>query len=190
MFTIGDRLIFDICLVFFSHFCYDRDTRSWCGFPWDFPAAKADTIATADIGPRIGREKGQESVEWTAAQLGTLFPAVAAQMRGPLSNLGLAMQTLLPEEKRENAPDVDRTAARADQSYYALVRFLDNLSNVGWLTGNRKPRLQFCGIVRLVTDICVDCADLFEDQGRNLTFQVPPAERVYKVDQDAVRTAF
>ena len=129
------------------------------------------------------------TVEWTHEQIGELFPALTAQIRGSLSNLALAVRDLAPDEAREAHADVDQKAARVDQSYYVLLRLLENISNVDWLLGKRKPKRQPCEIVRLVSDICVDTVDLFEEQNRTLTFSVPPREHTCFLDPEAVRTA-
>lgn len=128
-------------------------------------------------------------VQWTAEQLGVLFPAAAAQMRGPLASLGLAMKDAVPDEEREQSPERDLKAARMDQSYYALVRFVENLSNMGWLMGTRKPSLENCDVADLVSSICVESAAYIEEQGRTLTFSVPPAELSVVADPEAMRTA-
>lgn len=128
------------------------------------------------------------AVKWTAEQLGVLFPAAAAQMRGPLASLGLAMKDAVPDEEREQSAEWDLKAARMEQSYYALVRFVENLSNVGWLTGTRKPRLENCDMSDLVSNICVESAAYIEEQGRTLTFIVPPTEVSAAADPEAMRT--
>ena len=126
---------------------------------------------------------------WTHEQMGELFPALTAQIRGSLSNLALAVRDLLPDEMREAHTEIDQKAARVDQSYYVLLRLLENISNADWLLGKRKPQRQPCEIVRLVSDICVDTVDLFQEQNRTLTFSIPPREHICFLDPEAVRTA-
>ena len=128
-------------------------------------------------------------MEWTAEQLGALFPALTAQIRGSLSNLALAVRDVLPDEEREAHPEKDRKAARMDQSYYVLLRLLENIANTDWLLGKRTPRRQSCEIVRMVSDICVESTDLFQDQGKALSFKVPSKEHVCLADPGAIRTA-
>ena len=59
--------------------------------------------------------------------LAALFPAIAAQMRGALSNLHLAAAQLAPESAREQDPRLDARAAVLDQSYYQLLRLVNTL---------------------------------------------------------------
>ena len=57
-----------------------------------------------------------------------LFSNIAAQLRGALSNLHLAAAQLVPAEAREQDPELDARAALLDQSYYQLLRLVNNLS--------------------------------------------------------------
>ena len=60
--------------------------------------------------------------------LAALLPNIAAQARGVLGSLRLASIQLAPAEAREKDPALDRKAALLDQSYYRLLRLVNNLS--------------------------------------------------------------
>ena len=70
-----------------------------------------------------------ENYERKEAQLlASLFPSIAAQLRGMLSGLYLAATALAPAEAREKDPELDRRASRLDQNYYQLLRPVNYLS--------------------------------------------------------------
>ena len=56
------------------------------------------------------------------------LPNVATQMRGSLSNLYTAVGRLLPPEELEQQPELTQSAAILNQSYYRLLRMVNNLS--------------------------------------------------------------
>ena len=57
-----------------------------------------------------------------------VFPNIAAQLRSVLGNLHLAAAQLAPAIRREGDPALDSTASLLDQSYYRLLRLVNNLS--------------------------------------------------------------
>ena len=62
-----------------------------------------------------------------------LFPNIAAQMRSAMGNLHLAAAQLIPASEREQDPELDAKAALLDQSYYQLLRLVNNLTAAGCL---------------------------------------------------------
>ena len=72
--------------------------------------------------------------------LSQLFPNIAAQMRGAMANLRLAAAQLAPAAARETDPDLDARAALLDQSYYRLLRLVNDLTAAGCL-GQEEPPL-------------------------------------------------
>lgn len=86
-------------------------------------------------------------------QLASLFPNIAAQLRGALSNLHLAAAQLAPAEARDADPKLDAQAALLDQSYYRMLRMVNCLSSAEYLTSEEPLSLQDCDLVPLVTDI-------------------------------------
>lgn len=94
--------------------------------------------------------------------LTALFPGIAAQMRGALSNLRLATDLLVPAEARERDPQLDRRAAVLEQSYYQLLRLVGNLSAAAQLNSDRPLPLQNRDLVALVGHVCACSAGLAE----------------------------
>lgn len=89
----------------------------------------------------------------------SLLPQAAAQMRGALSNLYFAAARLAPAAAREQDPDLDAKAALVDQSYYRLIRLVNNLSATRYLDEKPLP-LRDRDIVEFVTDIFARAASL------------------------------
>lgn len=84
-----------------------------------------------------------------------LFSNIAAQLRGALSNLHLAAAQLVPAEARERDPELDARAALLDQSYYQLLRLVNNLSAAAQYLGGDQPLpLQDRDMVETVRELC------------------------------------
>lgn len=86
--------------------------------------------------------------------LAAFFPDVAAQLRLALSNLYLAAVQIASPEARESDPALDEKAALLDQSYYRLLRLVNNLSAAAALTTKAPLSLQDRDVVALVSDLC------------------------------------
>lgn len=67
-----------------------------------------------------------------------VFPNIAAQLRTALGTLHLAAAQLAPAKEREQDPALDEKAALLDQSYYQLLRLVNNLTAAGYL-GQERP---------------------------------------------------
>lgn len=94
----------------------------------------------------------------------SLLPQAAAQMRGALSNLYFAAARLAPAGAREQDPDLDAKAAFVDQSYYQIIRLVNNLSAACYLNGQPLP-LRDQDIVDFVTEIFAGAASLASLRG-------------------------
>lgn len=89
----------------------------------------------------------------------SLLPQAAAQMRGALSNLYFAAARLAPAAARERDPELDAKAALVDQSYYRLIRLVNDLSATVYLNEEPLP-LQDRDIVEFVADLFAKAASL------------------------------
>nr|WP_325212980.1 ATP-binding protein [uncultured Oscillibacter sp.] len=89
----------------------------------------------------------------------SLLPQAAAQMRGALSNLYFAAARLAPAAARELDPELDGKAALVDQSYYRLIRLVNNLSATVYLNEEPLP-LRDRDIVEFTADIFAKAASL------------------------------
>lgn len=94
----------------------------------------------------------------------SLLPRTAEQMRGALNSLYFAAARLAPASARERDPELDARAALVEQSYYRLLRMVNELSAVRYLDGEPLP-LQDRDIVEFVADIFARAASLAPFRG-------------------------
>lgn len=94
----------------------------------------------------------------------SLLPQAAAQMRGALSNLYFAAARLAPASAREQDPELDAKAALVDQSYYRLIRLVNDLSATQYLSEGPLP-VRDRDIVEFVADIFARAASLAPFRG-------------------------
>ena len=116
--------------------------------------------------------------------LAALLPNIAAQARGALGNLRLAAAQLAPAEAREQDPALDQKAALLDQSYYRLLRLVNNLSWADCMAENRPLRLKNQDLVSLVGEQCERAAGLAELLGLRLRFVCALDRHLCAVDSD------
>ena len=57
-----------------------------------------------------------------------IMPQIAAQLRGAMGNIHTALTRLVPEEMPEGEGSTGQSAAILCQSYYRLLRLVNNLS--------------------------------------------------------------
>ena len=89
----------------------------------------------------------------------SLLPQAAAQMRGALSNLYFAAARLAPAAARERDPELDAKAALVDQSYYRLIRMVNDLTATRYLNHDPLP-LRDRDIVDFVSELFAQAASL------------------------------
>lgn len=118
--------------------------------------------------------------------LASLFPNIAAQMRGPLSNLHMAASLLISAEERENDPALDAKAAVFDQSYYQLLRLVNSLSSAAYLADTSPLPLRDRDLVDLVGEICDQTGDLARHRGVSLRFVCAPERHICAVAPEAM----
>jgi signal transduction histidine kinase len=119
-------------------------------------------------------------------ELAALFPSVAAQMRGALSNLHLAAAQLAPAAAREQDPALDQRAALLDQSYYQLLRLVNSLSSAACLTDDQPLPLRDLDMVDLVGELCERAASLAPLLGLELRFVCALDRHICAVSGDAL----
>ena len=119
-------------------------------------------------------------------ELAALLPNIAAQARGALSNLRLAAAQLAPAEVRERDSALDQRAALLDQSYYRLLRLVNNLSWMDCMAEGRPPRLKNWDLVSLIGEQCERAAGLAELLGLQLRFVCSLERHICAVDSDAL----
>ena len=89
----------------------------------------------------------------------SLLPQAAEQMRGALSSLYFAAARLAPAAAREQDPELDAKAALVDQSYYRLIRMVNNLTATRYLNDEPLP-MRDRDIVDFVAELFAKAASL------------------------------
>lgn len=120
------------------------------------------------------------------AALVALFPSVATQLRSALGNLHLAAATLVSPEEREQNPEKDAKAALLDQSYYQLLRLVNNLTATAYLDCRAPLPLQDYDLVELVRSQCRQTDSLARLLGLRLQFVCEASAHVCAVNREAV----
>ena len=101
----------------------------------------------------------------------SLLPHVAVQLRHALSNLYMASTALAPAEKREEDEELDRRAARMDQSFYQILRLVNQFSAAIYLTNEEPLPQQGCDVGELMDDLCAAAKSLSYFRGVEFSFR-------------------
>ena len=83
-----------------------------------------------------------------------LFPSIAIQLRAALGNIHFAAAALAPADAREKDPSLDAKAAVLDQSYYQLLRIVDNLTAAEYLGRDVEIPQADQDIVSVISNVC------------------------------------
>ena len=95
-----------------------------------------------------------EYSETEKQMLREILPGIATQLRGSLANIHAALGRLAPEQARDASTDTDRSAAILCQSYYRILRVVNNLSD-GPMRAEEKPLdTENVGLVRFLDGRC------------------------------------
>ncbi|MCI8909580.1 MAG: sensor histidine kinase [Oscillibacter sp.] len=120
------------------------------------------------------------------SELMALLPGIASQARSALTNLRMAELQLVPAEVRERDPALDRQAAVLDQSYYRLLRLVNNLSLAVSVEEGWQAQLRDRELVELVGEQCERAAGLAEALRVELRFVCARERHLCAVDGDAL----
>ena len=100
-----------------------------------------------------------------------VFPNIAAQLRSVLGNLHLAAAQLAPAIRREGDPALDSTASLLDQSYYRLLRLVNNLTAAGELGQDAPLPVRDRDLTETVRAVCAGAQGLFALKKVHLEFR-------------------
>lgn len=117
----------------------------------------------------------------------SLFPSIAAQMRGMLSGLYLAATALVPAEAREKDPELDRRAAQLDQNYYQLLRLVNCLSSAARLDAQTPLPMQDCELTGIVREICDESEHLARLMNLKLKLDCALPQLICAADPESIR---
>ena len=99
-----------------------------------------------------------------------VFPNIASQLRGALGNIHSALGRIAPLEEREQDPQLDANAALLYQSYYRILRVVNNLTDAAGLLDDAPLSLENDDIVGFCRDLCRRCEDLAALRRHTLVF--------------------
>ncbi|MEG1988956.1 MAG: sensor histidine kinase [Oscillibacter sp.] len=115
-----------------------------------------------------------------------LLPNVATQFRSALGNIHLASAALISPEEREEHPELDAKAALLDQSYYQMLRLVNNLSATAYLLHSAPLPLQDRDLVELIQTQCEKTEALAELMGIELRFSCALPTQICAVNGEAM----
>ena len=118
-------------------------------------------------------------------ELAKLFPNIAAQLRGSLGTLHLAASQLVTAEQREADPLLDAKAAVLDQSYYQMLRLVNNLNQAALLRSDKPLGLRDTDLVELLDKLCARAEGLAAEIGLTLEFVCREQQLVCAADPAA-----
>ena len=86
-----------------------------------------------------------------------VLPGIAVQLRGALANIHGALGRLAPERLREQDTGTDRSAAILCQSYYKILRVVNNLSDAPMLAEDKPLGTENVELVELLEAQGIRC---------------------------------
>ena len=110
-------------------------------------------------------------MEQSRDELSALLPNIANQMRGLLSNLHLAAAQAIPAKAREQDPALDARASVLDQSFYRLLRLVNNLSAAPLISQTEPLETKNVELVAWLTELMHCAQPLVAHAGVRLTLR-------------------
>jgi len=108
--------------------------------------------------------------------LNRVLESVAAQMRGSMGNIHAALRQLTAEEYAPGSRE-ERNAAILTQSYYRLLRIIDNLSAAPLLSGGEIIRGTETDVAAWLEERVQEAQPLAQEQGLTLHYHCAAASR-------------
>lgn len=99
-----------------------------------------------------------------------ILPGIAVQLRGALANIHGALGRLAPEQLRDEDTGTDRSAAILCQSYYQILRVVNNLSDAPMLAEDKPFDTENVELVELLEGLCRQGRVLGELLGLRVVF--------------------
>lgn len=96
---------------------------------------------------------------------------VAEQLRGSLGNIHSALNRLMPPEDPAGSGADEQSAAILNQSYYRLLRVINNLSAATVLSDDTPFTRRDLELVGWLEELCRQARPLAEEMGITLTFR-------------------
>lgn len=122
---------------------------------------------------------------WTEEQmrlLGQVLPHVAQQLRLPLNNLALSAQQLTAHN--EDSESDRRAGAVLQQSYYRLLRLVNNLDFAPFLLNDTLFEKQNVDVAAWLDTLCLQAEGLFSEKGITLCWDIAMPYHVAAIQPD------
>lgn len=119
-------------------------------------------------------------------QLCRLLPQVSVYLRCAMSNIHFAAASLAPAAAREEDPELDKKAALLDQSYYRLLRLVNNLSSAAVMAGEEPLPVRDADMVEVTRDLCAQCDSLAVLLGVEFSFRCGAGVHICAVNRDGL----
>ncbi|NLU24720.1 MAG: sensor histidine kinase [Clostridiales bacterium] len=129
------------------------------------------------------KEYNQEEIRL----LTEVLPQVAAQLRGSLGNIYSGVNCLASPEERDRNVALDQNAAILTQSYYRILRVVNNLSSAPDLLRTEKLPLQNQDLVKIVSDLCEEIRPLTEEMHLTLLFRSEKTAHLMALNRSGIR---
>lgn len=122
----------------------------------------------------------------SAELLAAVLPKLSSTLRYTMGNIHFAASALAPAELREADPDLDAKASVLDQSYYQLLRLVNNLHAVAWLDSSDRIPPRDRDIVAIVREVFEKSRSLAALLGLELTFSCGEGAHICCVYRDSI----
>lgn len=99
-----------------------------------------------------------------------VFPNIASQLRTSLGNIYSALNRIAPLEEREKDTQLDTNAALLYQSYYRILRVVNNLTDASGLLDDSPLPVENDDIIGFCRDLCRRVELLAALRGQRLVF--------------------
>lgn len=119
-----------------------------------------------------------------------ILPGVAAQMREIMATMYMASCQLIPAEAREQDPVLDQKAAVLDQSYFRLLRIVNNLSACEYFSSDTPLTLSDIAVPELLERLCRECSTPAQTMGISVSFVCREAPPLCAAHADALELIF
>ena len=115
-----------------------------------------------------------------------LLSDAAAQLRMALGSMSSVLSRIVPPEARDADPRLDAHAALLYQSYYKMLRIVNNMTAAAELTGERPLPLRNDDMVSLCRAVCQCTEGLARMQGITLRFESDEPEHIIALHAEGV----
>lgn len=115
-----------------------------------------------------------------------LLSDAAAQLRMALGSMSSVLSRIVPPEARDADPRLDAHAALLYQSYYKMLRIVNNMTAAAELTGERPLPLRNDDMVSLCRAVCQCTEVLAQMQGITLRFESDEPEHIIALHAEGV----